>query len=268
MEVSKLNTISSKNAMDNMNTMDTTNTTNATNATDTISVTEPEMDLACDIMVYGGTPAGISAAVQAARMGKTVILVEPGRHVGGMMGSGLGTTDYGGPKAEEKIGGLAREFHGRVYKYYENDDVWKYGNFEEYRDYKFWRLWHAVTNRVMWAFEPHVAEKIFEDMLKEAGVRVLFGERLDLRKGIGVVKTGNGISHVTMESGRNITAKVYLDCTYEGDLMALAGVSYTIGRESWIFTMSRSTAQLCLKNGNVKIPLIRIKSRVIRQAGC
>jgi ribulose 1,5-bisphosphate synthetase/thiazole synthase len=154
-----------------------------------------------DLVVYGGTSAGVTAAVQAARMGKSVVLVEPGKHLGGLTTGGLGATDTGNKGA---IGGLAREFYRRLGKHYGAGESW--------------------------TFEPHVAEAAIEAMLAEHKVPVLRGERLDLAR--GVEKQGRRIVAITMESGKLLAGRMFLDCTYEGDLMAKAGVSYTVGRES------------------------------------
>ncbi|HEY3246177.1 MAG TPA: FAD-dependent oxidoreductase [Phycisphaerae bacterium] len=154
-----------------------------------------------DVVVYGGTSAGVIAAVKVARLGKSAVLIEPGRHLGGMSSSGLGATDIGNKQA---IGGMAREFYARVGRVYGKDEAW--------------------------TFEPHVAEQVFNDVVRAAHVPVIFGERLDLRQ--GVVKRGAAITEIRMESGRRFAARVFIDATYEGDLMAKAGVSYRIGRES------------------------------------
>ena len=159
-----------------------------------------------DIVVYGGTSAGVIAAVQTARMDKSVVLIEPGKHLGGLSSGGLGATDIGNKAA---IGGMAREFYARIFKHYNSD---------------------SDTAGTMWTFEPHVAEKIFNEMVNEANVTVIFNERLDLNK--GVIKDGNRINEIIMESGKTFSAKMFIDATYEGDLMAKAGVSYTIGREA------------------------------------
>ena len=154
-----------------------------------------------DVAVYGGTSAGVAAAVAAAREGASVVLLEPGRHLGGMSSGGLGATDSG---RTETIGGVSLEFYKRLGRHY--------------------------GEPVSWRFEPHVAEDVFKAMAAEAGVKVLFGHRLK-EKG-GVRKQGSRITGIRMENGASFRAKVFLDCTYEGDLMAFSGVSYTWGRES------------------------------------
>ena len=176
-----------------------------------------------DVVVYGGTSAGAAAAVQVARMGKSVLVVEPGRHLGGLSSGGLGATDIGNKQA---IGGIAREFYSRIRKHYGSPDAWKCETLDQYRE----RSGYHIDERTMWAFEPHVAEAIFEAMLRECKVPVVRGQRLDLK--CGVEKDGRRIVAIRMESGLRLAAKVFIDATYEGDLMAKAGVSYTVGRES------------------------------------
>lgn len=164
----------------------------------------------CDILVYGGTAGGVIAAVQAARMGKQVILIEPGKHLGGMTSGGLGATDFKNPDA---VGGLAREFYQRVKRYYSRPSAWKYERPEDYRSVR-----HDPAADVMWHFEPHVAERILESLAHESGVRVVYGQRLDLKA--GVKKDGPRIVSIGMESGHEFIGQVFIDATYEGDLMA------------------------------------------------
>lgn len=154
-----------------------------------------------DVVIYGGTSAGVAGAVRAARDGLRVVLIEPTQHVGGMSASGLGATDIGNKAA---IGGLAREFYRRVGAAYGVEEAW--------------------------TFEPHVAQRVFDAWLAEAGVTVVRGERLDLR--VGVRRRGGRIDSVRCESGRVFRGAVFIDATYEGDLLAGAGVSYVVGRES------------------------------------
>lgn len=153
-----------------------------------------------DLVVYGGTAGGVITAVAAAREGLKVVLVEPGRHLGGMVSGGLGWTDYG---RKEAIGGYSLEFFERVGA--------KYGR------------------PIEWHFEPHVAEAVFNDLITEAGVRVILEQRL--REKGGVRKSGARVTEIVMESGATYSARLFADATYEGDLMAQAGVSYTWGRE-------------------------------------
>ena len=175
-----------------------------------------------DVVVYGGTSGGVIAAMQAARMGKSVVLIEQGRHLGGLTSGGLGATDIGNKAA---IGGMAKDFYHRVYLHYTKDDSWVYQQRQQYEPGKKWD-----GEKTWWMFEPHVAEEIFNDMIRRAKVPVVYDQRLDLKK--GVRKEGRRIVAIMTESGRLFTAKMFIDATYEGDLMALAGVSYTVGRES------------------------------------
>jgi len=177
-----------------------------------------------DIVVYGGTSAGIIAAIQAKRAGKSVILVEPSEHLGGLTTGGLGATDIGNKAA---IGGLARHFYHRVWRYYQNDDAW----FHETRDaYNAQNPRFHPSDNTMWTFEPHVASKVFHQMLAETEVQPIMGERLDRRS--GVKKQGTRIESIMMESDRMFVGRIFIDATYEGDLMAAAGVSYHVGREA------------------------------------
>ena len=180
-----------------------------------------------DVVVYGGTSGGIAAAVQAKRMGKSVVLVSPDKHLGGLTTGGLGATDIGNKGA---IGGIAREFYGRIWKHYQQPGAWEQETQEEYLKSR--RSRQDPDETTMWTFEPHVATKVYDEMLKEAGVPVVIGERLDLRDGAGVKKQGGRITEIVMESGRAFRGRTFIDATYEGDLMAKAGVGYHVGREA------------------------------------
>ncbi|HEY2252123.1 MAG TPA: FAD-dependent oxidoreductase, partial [Planctomycetaceae bacterium] len=173
-----------------------------------------------DIVIYGGTAGGVAAAVQGARMGKSVVLVEPGRHIGGLTSGGLGATDIGNKAA---IGGISREFYRRLGEHYANESNWK---FQKRDAYKSGRQAGEVE---MWTFEPHVAEAKLRSMLKEASVTVVFEKRLDLVK--GVQKAAGRITAIVTEDGTVFSGKMFIDATYEGDLLAKAGVTYTVGRE-------------------------------------
>lgn len=183
---------------------------------------EAESDKVYDVVVYGGTSGGIVAAIQTAQMGKTVVLIEPGRHLGGLTSGGLGATDIGNKAA---IGGLSRSFYRRVGDYYARDEAWVWQTRESYRSRR-----QSRDERTMWTFEPHAAEEIYRAMLREAEVPVVLEERLDLQS--GVHKGGARIVAITMESGRTFRGRMFIDATYEGDLMAKAGVSYHVGREA------------------------------------
>ncbi len=156
-----------------------------------------------DLVVYGQTSAGVMAAVQAKRMGKTVILVGPDKHLGGLSSGGLGATDIGNKQA---IGGLSRGFYRRLGKHYGKKEMWK--------------------------FEPHVAEQMFEALVAEYKIVVHHDEWLDRSLGKGVLMKKGRIAKITMLSGKSYRGRMFVDATYEGDLMAAAGVSYTFGREA------------------------------------
>jgi hypothetical protein len=173
----------------------------------------------CDILIYGGTSAGVAAAVQAARMGKSVILIEPGRHVGGLTVSGLGWTDTGNKAV---IGGVTREFYQRIKRHYDQNDAWRQEPRDGYKTYR-------KDDDAMWAFEPHVAERVFNEMLSEANIQVVYGKRL--QRGAVTLREGR-IRSISTEDGQIYLARVFIDATYEGDLMADAGVTSAIGREA------------------------------------
>jgi hypothetical protein len=180
-----------------------------------------------DVIVYGGTSSAVAAAVQASRMGKTVILVSPDKHLGGLSSSGLGFTDTGNKTV---IGGIAREFYQLIYRHYQNPESWKWQKQSEYGNVGQGNPAIDGENRTMWIFEPHAAEEAFENLIVNSKVDVHRGELLNRESGIEK-KNGAIVSIKTM-SGNTYSGKVFIDATYEGDLMALAGVKYTVGRES------------------------------------
>ena len=175
-----------------------------------------------DIVVYGGTSGGVTAAVQAVRMGKTVIVIEPTKFLGGLTTGGLGATDIGNKAA---IGGISREFYQRIRKHYEDEANWKYEKRSEFRG-----RGHEPGEDAGWTFEPHVALGIMNAFIAENKIPVVFGERLDLKNGVKM--NGKRITEIVMESGKSFKGKMFIDATYEGDLMAKAGVSYHVGREA------------------------------------
>jgi hypothetical protein len=178
-----------------------------------------------DIVVYGGTSAGISAAIQSSRMGKSVVLIEPTSRIGGLTTGGLGQTDIGNKQA---IGGISREFYANIKRYYDQSENWKWQKQSDYMDGGQTRT--EEGERTMWTFEPSAALSVYKEMISKENIVLVYNERLDRKKG---VKIQNGeISSITMESGRTFSGKMFLDTTYEGDLMASADVSYTYGRES------------------------------------
>lgn len=163
-----------------------------------------------DVVVYGGTSAGVTAAVEAARLGKSVTLIEPTQHLGGLTSGGLGFTDVGNPHV---VGGLSREFYHRIWLYYQQPQAWTAQSRDSYKNAMGQGLM-AMDDaaQVMWTFEPHAAEQVFEDMVKEARVHVVRGERLDLSS--GVIKDGTHIVSLKTESGKIFAAQVFIDASY------------------------------------------------------
>ncbi len=180
-----------------------------------------------DLVIYGGTSAGVMSAVQAKRMGNSVIIVGPDQHLGGLSSGGLGFTDTGNKAV---IGGLAREFYHRIWKHYDTDAAWKWQKKSEYGGKGQGTPAIDGAQRTMWIFEPHVAEQVFEDLVSEEQIPVHRDQWLDREKGV-LVEDGR-IRRITMLSGETYEGRMFIDATYEGDLMAAAGVSYAVGRES------------------------------------
>jgi hypothetical protein len=180
-----------------------------------------------DLVIYGGTSAAVISAVQAKRMGLSVIVVSPDRHLGGLTAGGLGWTDTGNKAV---IGGLAREFYHRVWRKYEEPAAWRWQRREEYGNRGQGTPAIDGEQRTMWIFEPHVAEAVFEDLIREHDIEVRRDEWLDREKG---VRSRDGrVLSITTLSGATYSGKMFIDATYEGDLMAAAGVDYHVGRES------------------------------------
>lgn len=167
----------------------------------------------------------MAAAIQASRLRKKVLLIEPGQRIGGLTTGGLGQTDIGNKQA---IGGISREFYQNIRKYYEKPENWKWQRKEEYRDGG--QTQTKAGEDAMWTFEPSAALQVYEEMLKSEDIEIVYGQRLNRENGIK--KKGTTITHIIMETGEEYQGKIFIDATYEGDLMALAGVSYTVGRES------------------------------------
>ena len=180
-----------------------------------------------DVVVYGGTSAGVIAAVQAKKMGKSVVIVGPDVHLGGLSSGGLGYTDTGNKAV---IGGLARNFYHRVWVEYQKPETWKWQQTEAFGNKGQGTVAMDKDERTMWIFEPSVAGKVFEDYVKEFGLTVLRDEWLDRAKGVRVAD--GRIAEITMLSGKKFAGKMFIDATYEGDLLAAAGVSYHVGREA------------------------------------
>lgn len=157
-----------------------------------------------DICIYGATSAGVIAAYTAAKEGKSVLLIGTDNHVGGLSSGGLGQTDIGNKMV---IGGLSRNFYKRLGSYYNKEESW--------------------------VFEPSTASRVFEDFLKDGRIPIVLNKRiLKVNKSKGVIKSIVLVNTLGKQGKKEIiNAKIFLDCSYEGDLLALAGVSYTIGRE-------------------------------------
>ena len=177
-----------------------------------------------DIVVYGGTSGGIIAGIQAKAMGKSVVVIEPSNRIGGLTTGGLGQTDIGN---KQVIGGLSREFYRRLFKYYKTPAAWKWQPAADYQPKPQTKI--EVGDDTMWTFEPSAALQIYEEWIAETKLKVIKNERLN--RSTGVKKDGAKILSITMESGRIFMGKMFIDATYEGDLMAAAGVSYFVGRE-------------------------------------
>ena len=180
-----------------------------------------------DVVIYGGTSAAVTAAVQVQRMGRSVIVVSPDKHLGGLSAGGLGWTDTG---KKETIGGIAREFYHRVWLHYQKPEAWRWQAQAVYGNKGQGTPAIDGANRTMWIFEPHVAEAIFEDLVQEHKIVVHRDAWLDREGGVKVRK--GRIRSLRTLAGDVYRGMVFLDATYEGDLMAAAGVSYHVGRES------------------------------------
>ena len=159
-------------------------------------------------------------------MGKTVAIVCPEKHLGGLTSGGLGWTDLG---EEAVVGGFAREFYRRVWQHYSREDAWRWQKMAEYRASPVAARSMDDREKTMWHFEPHVAEAIFEAFVREHDIAVFRDEWLDRRN--GVKKSQGRITSITTLSGKTFGAKMFIDATYEGDLMAAAGVEFHVGRE-------------------------------------
>jgi len=200
-----------------------------------------------DLVIYGGTSAGIAAAVQAERMGISAIVIEPTDRIGGLTTGGLGQTDIGNKNV---IGGIAREFYHDIWVHYQKPQVWKWmekpeGNFKG--------SGQTITSddeKTQWTFEPSAALKVYRDWVERDGIKVVYSQRLDRSgeskatdrgdgylinkpgtKAKGVSVEDGRILSITMESGETYSGKMFIDATYEGDLLAAAGVTFTVGRE-------------------------------------
>ena len=177
-----------------------------------------------DFCVYGGTSGGVIAAVQAARLGKSAVIIEPGRHLGGMTAGGLSWTDVGNSDRVGAVGGMAREVYERIGAHYGQKPGTAFDTPTRAEQVKMGADFEKPPSL---AFEPKVAEQVFVEMAREAGVRVHFGQRV-----ASVRKDGTRIRELTTADGLVVRANMFLDASYEGDLVARAGISYTLGREA------------------------------------
>ena len=181
-----------------------------------------------DLCIFGGTSGGIAAAVQAARMGKTSVIVNPTKYLGGLTTGGLGATDIGNKAA---IGGISRDYYHRLAEHYAKDASWTLETAPDYfakrRGGQAGASSLGGADATMWTFEPRVAEKVYFQLLAESKTPVYLEQRLK-----SVTKAGARITEITMENGRVFRAKMFMDATYEGDLLAKAGCSFHVGREA------------------------------------
>jgi hypothetical protein len=184
------------------------------------AVPAAEPPVTADVVIYGGTSAAIVAVIQAKAMGKSVVVVSPDRHLGGLTSGGLGWTDSGNKAV---IGGLAREFYRRIKRHYDRPEAWVHQKPEHYKHFR-------THDDAIWVFEPKVAETAFDDWVAEEAIPLIRDAWLDRER--GVVKEGERIVSITTLDGRTFAGTMFIDATYEGDLMAAAGVSFTTGREA------------------------------------
>ncbi|KAF2332926.1 FAD-dependent oxidoreductase [Flavobacterium ginsenosidimutans] len=189
----------------------------STNGVDNIDLTKEY-----DVVIYGATAAGIIAAVEVKKSGKSVLLIKPSNTaLGGMSTNGLGITDIHDTNI---LGGLTRTFYHRIKEYYSSSQNWFVGSAGGYKKY-------FQNGDIMLWFEPKAAQFVFRDIILENQIPILNNERLDLQNGI-LKNSIHTIESIRMESGLKIKGKIFIDTSYEGDLMAKSGISYTYGRES------------------------------------
>lgn len=189
--------------------------------------TTDEHTYTADVVIYGGTSSAVIAAVEVSKSGKSVIVVSPDNHLGGLTAGGLGWSDTGN---KNTIGGLSREFYHRVWKKYQNNDAWKWEDKSAFGNKGQGTSALDSVNKTMWIFEPHIAEQVYEDLIIEYEIKLFRNEWLDRENGLA--KENGKIKSFQTLSGKILKGKVFIDATYEGDLMASAGISYHVGREA------------------------------------
>ncbi len=180
-----------------------------------------------DIVIYGGTAAAITAAIEAKRLAKRVVIVSPDKHLGGLTSGGLGWTDTGNKTV---IGGLSREFYHRVWKHYNQAAAWNWQPKDSYGNRGQGNAAIDGAERTMWIFEPHVAESVFDTWLGEFDIAIYRDQWLDREH--GVTLSDGRITSIRTLGGMTFNGTMFIDATYEGDLMAAAGVNYHVGREA------------------------------------
>ncbi len=179
-----------------------------------------------DVVVYGDASGGVTSAVQSAKMGKSVILISQYGHLGGLTSSGLGWSDIGN---DAILGGLSRDFYHAAYLHYQKPEAWNLQQRDAFPKMAQGTPSFNPEKELASVFEPKIAEQIFDRMAKDAGVNIIKG-RLDLKRGVEM--HGKRISKIVLENGDTVSGKMFIDASYEGDLLPLAGVSFTIGREA------------------------------------
>ncbi len=179
-----------------------------------------------DVVVYGGTSGGVVAAVQCARSGKSVVLISPTPHLGGLTTSGLGWTDLGNGGI---LGGICREFYQEIYTAYQKDPAWDRQTRAGFGNHGQGGPAFDDKNRIASVFEPKVAEAAFQQLVIGAKLPVVTGH-LDLKH--GVIMDGGKIKALRLDDGREFAGKMFIDASYEGDLLPGAGVTFVVGRES------------------------------------
>jgi len=179
-----------------------------------------------EVVVYGGTSGGVVAAVQAARDGRKVVLISPTKHLGGLTTSGLGLTDLGSTSI---LGGMSRDFYQQIYRHYQKDESWTWQKRKDFGNSGQGMPAFEAKSELGSVFEPSVAEGIFGQWISQSKVPVVTG-RLDLKAGVRM--DGKRIVALRLEDGREFGGKMFIDASYEGDLLPGAGVSFTVGREA------------------------------------